>query len=150
MLLICPPASAQCNANPVAAADAVVYSGGPVLVVDVLANDVEPDGEALTIDNLSTTCTGTVSEDLGLVTLTVTGFSGDCTIGYRINDESGGSDSATVSILDGTEVFVDGFETGDPVGPNLSYGLTLSYSSNGWDYEDAECFDIDQGVTVDY
>ncbi|MEE8507949.1 MAG: hypothetical protein V3T07_02695, partial [Myxococcota bacterium] len=37
-----------------------------------------------------------------------------------------------------------------PVGPNLSYGLTLSYSSNGWDYEDAECFDTGQGMTVDY
>lgn len=23
-----------------------------------------------------------------------------------------------------------------PVGPNLSYGLSLSYSSNGWDYEE--------------
>ena len=28
-----------------------------------------------------------------------------------------------------------------PVGPNLSYSLILSYSSNGWDYVDAECFD---------
>jgi RHS repeat-associated protein len=28
-----------------------------------------------------------------------------------------------------------------PVGPNLSYALTLSYSSNGWDYEDAVCLD---------
>ena len=28
-----------------------------------------------------------------------------------------------------------------PVGPNLSYSLILSYSSNGWDYEDAECLD---------
>ncbi|MEE8507948.1 MAG: Ig-like domain-containing protein [Myxococcota bacterium] len=113
LLAVCPPASAQCNADPVAAADTVVYTGGPVVVVDVLANDVEPDGEALAVTPLSTTCTGILGEDLGLLTLTVTGFSGDCTIGYRINDESGGSDSATVTVSDGTEVFSDGFETGD-------------------------------------
>ncbi len=101
-LWLCPTASAQCNDNPVAAADAVVYSGGSMVVVDVLANDVEPDGEALTLDNLSTTCTGTVSEDLGLVTLTVTDFSGDCTIGYRITDESGGTDTATVTVSGAT------------------------------------------------
>jgi|GEM_PF-3998030 len=113
LLALCPPASGQCNAAPVAAADTVVYIGGPVLVVDVLANDVEPDGEALAIDNLSTTCTGTLSEDLGLVTLAVSSFPAECTIDYRITDESGGSDTATVIVLDGTEVFADGFETGD-------------------------------------
>ncbi len=113
LLLICPAAAAQCNADPVAAADAVVYTGGSIVVVDVLANDIEPDGEALTLDNLSTTCTGTVSEDLGLVTLTVTGFSGDCAIGYRITDESGGTDTATVTVSGATEIFADGFETGD-------------------------------------
>ena len=29
-----------------------------------------------------------------------------------------------------------------PVGPNLSLGLTLTYSSNGWDYDDAVCTDM--------
>jgi Bacterial Ig domain len=113
LLAICPPASALCNGDPGAVDDVVVYTGGAALVVDVLANDSEPDGEALTVGNLSTTCTGTVSQDLGLVTLAVTSFSGACTIGYRITDERGSFDTATVSVLDGTEIFSDGFETGD-------------------------------------
>jgi len=113
LLAFCPPASAQCNSDPVATGDTVVYAGGPVLVVDVLANDLEPDGEALAVTPLSTTCSGTLSEDLGLVTLAVSSFSAECTISYRITDESGASDTVTVSVLDGTEIFAGGFETGD-------------------------------------
>ncbi len=38
-----------------------------------------------------------------------------------------------------------------PVGPNLSFSLSLSYSSVGWDYdEDAQCFDPDQGKLIRY
>jgi hypothetical protein len=113
LLAFHPSASAQCNNAPVAVNDTAVYVGGPVVVVDVLGNDSEPDGEALAVGNLTTTCSGTVSEDLGLVTLTVAGFSGDCAIGYRVTDENGLSDTATVSVLDGTGIFEDGFETGD-------------------------------------
>jgi hypothetical protein len=107
-----PSASAQCNSPPVALDDAAVYVGGSVLVVDVLAND-SADGEALAVSNLSTTCLGTLSEDFGLVTLTVAGFSGDCSIGYRVTDEGGLFDTATVSVLDGTGIFTDSFESGD-------------------------------------
>jgi hypothetical protein len=108
-----PSASAQCNNAPVAVDDTAVYAGGTVLVVAVLGNDSESDGEALAVGNLTTTCSGTVSEDFGLVTLTVAGFSGDCAIGYRVTDENGLSDTATVSVLDGTGIFTDSFETGD-------------------------------------
>ena len=73
LFVLAAPAAAQpCNTTPVALADQAGYIGGPV-VVDVLANDSEPDGEALTVGSLSTTCPGTVSEDLGLMTLTVSG-----------------------------------------------------------------------------
>jgi hypothetical protein len=112
LLAFHPSASAQCSNAPVALDDAAVYVGGSVLVVDVLAND-SADGEALAVSNLSTTCLGTLSEDFGLVTLTVAGFSGDCSIGYRVTDEGGLFDTATVSIADGTGIFEDGFETGD-------------------------------------
>jgi hypothetical protein len=112
LLAFHPSASAQCNNAPVAVDDTAVYVGGTVLVVDVLANDSD-DGEALAVGNLTTTCSGTVSEDFGLVTLTVAGFSGDCSIGYRVTDEGGLFDTATVSIADGTGIFEDGFETGD-------------------------------------
>jgi hypothetical protein len=112
-LALHPTASAQCSSPPLAADDSAVYAGGTVLVADVLGNDSELDGEALAVSNLSTTCLGTLSEDFGLVTLTVAGFSGDCSIGYRVTDEGGLFDTATVSIADGTGIFEDGFETGD-------------------------------------
>ncbi len=40
-----------------------------LFVVDVLADDIEPDGEALSIASLSTTCAGIANEDFGLVTM---------------------------------------------------------------------------------
>lgn len=107
--------SAQsCNTAPAAQSDFVEHFGGPV-VVDVLANDAEPDGEALTVTSLSTTCTGTVSESLGLVTMTPT-VAGpeDCSVSYRVRDERGSlSTTATVSISIAAAIFADGFESGD-------------------------------------
>jgi hypothetical protein len=121
LLAFHPSASAQCSNAPVAVDDTAVYVGGTVLVVDVLANDSD-DGEALAVGNLTTTCSGTVSEDLGLVTLAVAGFSGDCSIGYRVTDEDGLSDTATVSVLDGTGIFTDSFESGDTSRWSMSQG----------------------------
>ena len=85
-------------------------------MVDVLANDSDPDGEDLEVLGLSTTCGGTVSEDFGLVTLalSVSGLAQDCTITYQVRDESGGSATGTVTIRDATGfIFADGFESGD-------------------------------------
>ena len=103
-----------CNSPPLAQNDLAEHFGGPV-VVDVLANDTEPDGEALTVTGLSTTCNGTVAADLGLVTMTPTvpGVE-NCTISYRARDERGlTSATATVSITISAAIFADGFETGD-------------------------------------
>ena len=111
---ICIPSSAGiCNSDPVAVADEATYLGSPTVIVDVLANDSEPDGEALTVGSLSTTCAGSLAEGFGLVTLTVTGPFSDCTISYQITDESGNSASGTVTVRDGTTIFLDGFESGD-------------------------------------
>ena len=114
LFVLAAPAAAQpCNTTPVALDDEAAYIGGPV-VVDVLANDSEPDGEALTVGSLSTTCPGTVSEDLGLVTLFVSGeMPEECMISYEITDERGASATASVTVEDNTEIFSDGFESGD-------------------------------------
>ena len=107
--------SAQpCNSQPVAQNDFVEHFGGTV-VVDVLANDTEPDGEALSVTSLTTTCAGTVSADLGLVIMASTSAgTEDCTISYRARDERGLSSApATVVISRAASLFADGFETGD-------------------------------------
>lgn len=102
-----------CNTAPAAFDDTVAHNGR-VIVVDVLANDVESDGEALTIAALSTTCSGSLSEDFGLVTLQPpTPVSEECTISYTIADERGGSASATVQVHFSGLLFMDSFESGD-------------------------------------
>ena len=91
----------------------------------VLANDLEEDGEALTLTSVTTTCAGSVSEDLGLVTLIQPeGVVEDCSIDYTVEDERGASASALVTVQDGTHIFSDGFESGD-----LSGGWTVGEKS---------------------
>jgi Bacterial Ig domain len=104
--------SAQpCNNPPVAQDDEVQHFGGPVLIA-VLSNDFEPDGETLTVAVLSSTCNGTITEDQGLLLLTPdSGLPQDCTLVYGIFDEQGESASATVTVMS-EGLFADDFSTG--------------------------------------
>ncbi len=119
LLILCltfrAPAEAQtCNSAPVAIDDQASHEGGLVLI-DVLANDVEPDGEAMTVITGATTCAGAVGEDLGLVSLQPVGPGEreDCMIDYQVLDEQGNSASATVYVSPSALIFQDGFESGD-------------------------------------
>jgi Bacterial Ig domain len=114
--LVSTPALAQCNASPIAIDD-LAFHEGRLIIVDVLANDVEPNGEALTVTNISTTCAGTLAEDFGLVSLEPPApVAEDCTISYQVVDESGNSASATVVVQSIGLLFEDGFESGDTTG----------------------------------
>ena len=107
------PSWAQCNTAPQAIDDNALHLGDPI-AVDVLANDLEPDGEALTVTSVATTCNGTVSEDFGVVTMVPSSVIAEqCTISYDVADERGGSSSATVFVASSGLLFKDGFETGD-------------------------------------
>ena len=106
-------AVAQCNSAPVAVDD-VTFHEAAVMAIDVLANDVEPDGEALTIVDVTTDCSGTVSTDLGLVVLEpMPPSSQACLITYEVTDEQGNTASATVDVRLTNALFRDGFESGD-------------------------------------
>jgi len=109
------PAAAQgCNNPPQAVADAADHLG-KIVAVDVLANDSDPDGDALSVIVVGWTCHGTVEEDLGLVTLHPDPTRAeDCTISYRLTDERGGlSDTVAVEVQAVTAIFADGFESAD-------------------------------------
>ncbi len=54
-LLAAATAHAQCNGTPIASGDNAEAASAPILI-DVLANDTEPDGEALTVTVLASTC----------------------------------------------------------------------------------------------
>lgn len=113
------PLSAQtCNLAPVVTQDQAEAFLAPILI-DILANDADPDGEAMTPLLVGGTCAtvGTVSLLLDLVQFTPPsmGLASPCTITYTVADESGNTSSLGVVTVTNTTVplFVDSFESGD-------------------------------------
>jgi VCBS repeat-containing protein len=92
---------------PVATNDtATVAAGSQGKVIDVLANDIDPDGSKLTITGVTQGMAGTVAIAAGGATVTYTpnhpGFSGSDSFTYTITDLEGASDTATVQVTVGT------------------------------------------------
>jgi hypothetical protein len=89
------------NRDPIANADAAASDGAPV-VIDVLANDTDADGDALTVTNVENPPDGTA----GINADDTVTYTPDCTPGatfvddfdYTIADGFGGSASATVTV----------------------------------------------------
>ena len=84
---------------PVAGDDvATVYPQTPV-AIDVLANDTDANGDALTIDSFTQPSNGTVVESAGGLAYTSdVGFTGADSFTYVVSDGAGGTDSATVTV----------------------------------------------------
>jgi len=87
------------NDPPVANDDRVVTPENTPVVIDVLANDTDPEGDTLTIIALSSPANGTVTHDGVRVTYTPNaGFDGEDTFTYTVGDGHGGIAQATVTI----------------------------------------------------
>ncbi|QSX38253.1 Ig-like domain-containing protein [Shewanella sedimentimangrovi] len=87
------------NQLPVAQADSAAILDSQVLVIDVLANDTDPDGDSLSVIGASVD-NGTV-ELLADNTLRYTpssGFSGEAMISYQVSDGFGGSAQGQVIV----------------------------------------------------
>jgi hypothetical protein len=89
----------QANRAPVANNDAFTLpQDAPATAFDVLANDSDPDGDALTITTVSTPAHGTASIAGNKVSYKpVTGYSGTDSLTYTISDGKGGTATATVT-----------------------------------------------------
>ncbi|MEP6881167.1 MAG: Ig-like domain-containing protein, partial [Dokdonella sp.] len=89
----------QPNQNPIANDDAATTTGAPV-VINVLANDSDPDGDPLSLVNVTTPVNGgTVVVSGNAVTYSPpTGFVGTDRFSYTISDGRGGTATAIVSI----------------------------------------------------
>jgi Bacterial Ig domain len=113
VLLVPATLDADCNTAPTAVDDtARAYDES--IVVDVLANDLDSGGQALTVAVTSETCPGPVSVAFDLVSYTPsTKLRQDCQIHYTVTDDEGLSATAKVTVSMITEIFSDGFETGD-------------------------------------
>jgi hypothetical protein len=88
------------NEPPLAVDDFASTQQATAVVIDVLANDSDPDGGALAIDSFTQPAHGTATDN-GDGTLTYTpnpGFSGVDSFEYTIRDGQGGTASATVNV----------------------------------------------------
>ena len=89
------------NQPPVAVADSAIASGnaGSAVTIDVLANDTDPDGDALTITSVTVPAHGTAVIVAGKVVYTPSAiYVGPDSFSYTISDGHGGTSSATVSV----------------------------------------------------
>jgi hypothetical protein len=91
---------APINDPPVALPDVATLQPGASTVIDVLANDSDSDGDALTLTSVTQgTSGGTVTMEAGGVRYTpAPGFTGTDTFTYTVGDGSGGFTTVTVTV----------------------------------------------------
>ncbi len=86
------------NRAPIAADDQAVSRSEPVSI-DVLANDVDPDGDPLSLAGVGAAAHGQVSVQGDRVIYTPeSGYVGDDSFSYEVQDDGGASATATVTV----------------------------------------------------
>ena len=89
----------QANRAPVAVNDVASVTRNTSVAIPVLANDSDPDGDALTITMASKPANGTASIQFGKILFTPTPhFFGQTSFSYTIADGKGGSATAAVNV----------------------------------------------------
>lgn len=88
------------NTAPGATGDAATTGEGEPIVIDVLANDVDADGDLLTVTSVSPGASGAAAINAdGTITYTPNpSFSGSDSFDYIVSDGKGGVGSATVTV----------------------------------------------------
>lgn len=91
------------NDAPLAVDDAAFTEANTAVVVDLLANDSDVDGDSLSIVSVTQGSNGHVSDggDGSVVYAPDNGFSGLDAFAYTVSDGAGGSDTASVTIIVG-------------------------------------------------
>lgn len=87
------------NLSPLAAADTAVVEEDGSVVIAVLANDTDPEGDTLTISGITQGASGAVVNNGTSLTYTpATGYTGGDSFGYTIDDGYGGTATAGVTV----------------------------------------------------
>lgn len=87
------------NRAPVAASDAALTTIGNGVLVDVLANDSDPDGDAISLIAAQGAAHGAVALQAGKVLYTPSsGYTGSDTFSYQIRDARGATATGTVNV----------------------------------------------------
>jgi len=85
-------------ARPVAVNDTASTPENVAVIVPVLVNDSDPDGDALTIISASSTNGTAIISGTNIVFTPATNFVGTATADYTITDAFGGTNSAVITI----------------------------------------------------
>ena len=100
--------NAAVNRAPDAVNDAATAATGQDITILVLANDIDPDGNALTITSATQPTNGAVSilggTTVGIAYRSNSGFTGTDSFTYTISDGNGGTDTATVTVTVGAQL----------------------------------------------
>jgi len=87
------------NRDPIGNPDSAAATANGAITVDVLKNDTDPDGDALTIASITQPASGTAVIRGASVGFTPTaGFSGATSFSYTVSDGNGGTATAAVSV----------------------------------------------------
>ena len=88
------------NNTPTALADSATTSEDIVVNIDVLSNDDDVDGDALTVDAVTQPANGSVvvNADETVAYTPASNFNGNDGFSYTVADGQGGSDTATVTV----------------------------------------------------
>jgi hypothetical protein len=87
------------NRAPIAQDDSAVASGGSMLLIEVLENDSDPDGDFLLIQSMGNAAHGTLlNSRTGISYIPDSGFEGVDTFLYTVSDGSGGVATASVTV----------------------------------------------------
>ncbi len=123
------------NDAPIATDDAVGTNEDTPVTVDVLPNDSDPDGDALSVIAITQGSNGSVTIDPisgNPVYTPNTNFIGTDTFTYTIDDGNGGTDTATVTVTVGA-VNDPPIATDDTVGTNEDTPVTVDVLPNDSD-----------------
>lgn len=108
---------AICNTTPTAQPDTATVADTAV-VIDVLANDDDADGQGLAILVIGKTCPGNATAEFDLLRYDPgVRLTENCEIEYRVRDETGATSASTTVLIkaapfNGVGIFSDGFESG--------------------------------------
>jgi len=97
------------NRAPTAVADSAQATSGVTAVIDVLANDFDPDGDPLTVRIVTALPNGaaTVRSDRKVAFTPSVSFVGPASFTYEIEDPDGASDRAVVTVLVSAPVVIE-------------------------------------------